>query len=242
VPAAPAFDLPPLFQLVTLREVGDAFQHASTKALELGAGTLVVVGRFDLVELAVVLEPDEPLAAARRVFFAGMTALMGALSALAPPQRPITIEWPGTLLVDGGLVGGGRLGWPTGTPEAAVPEWLVFGAMIRAVSMTGVDGGLHPMATALEDEGFDAAGSDRLVEGFARHFMGAIDRLQAAGFASLAADYIARLHPSGEASYALDEHGNLLIRRPARRMERRELGRALETVSWLDPESGAPRM
>jgi len=36
-----------------------------------GAGTLVWVRRYDLVEFAVVLEPDEPLVSARRAFFAG---------------------------------------------------------------------------------------------------------------------------------------------------------------------------
>ena len=48
--------------MVTLREVGDAFAHAKANAAALGAGTLVFVGRFDLAEFAVVLEPDEPLA------------------------------------------------------------------------------------------------------------------------------------------------------------------------------------
>ena len=50
---APALDLPPPFRLVTLREVGDAFAHAKAIAAEAGAGTLVYVGRFDLVEFAV---------------------------------------------------------------------------------------------------------------------------------------------------------------------------------------------
>ena len=70
-PAAPrskALDLPPVFRAVTLREVGDAFKHARTHAAELGAGALVFVGRFDLAEFAVVLEPDEPLRTARRAF------------------------------------------------------------------------------------------------------------------------------------------------------------------------------
>ena len=44
-----------------LREVGDALAHATAIAAEEGAGTLVYVGRFDLAEFAVVLEPDEPL-------------------------------------------------------------------------------------------------------------------------------------------------------------------------------------
>src|SRR5579859_6691149 len=113
-----SLDLPPPFRLVTLREVGDAFIHACVHASELGAGTLVFVGRFDLAEFAVVVEPDEPLASARRVFYAGMTALGDALAALAPPEKPITIEWPDAFCVDGGLVGGGRLGWPDGADES----------------------------------------------------------------------------------------------------------------------------
>src|SRR5499425_2443274 len=62
----PALDLPPPYRLVTLREVGDAFAHARQVAAEEGAGTLVYVGRFDLAEFAVVLEPEEPLKTARR--------------------------------------------------------------------------------------------------------------------------------------------------------------------------------
>src|SRR5215475_6043932 len=71
----PALDLPPPFRLVTLREVGDAFAHATRVAAEEGAGTLVYVGRFDLAEFAVVLEPEEPLKTARRALYAGLTAL-----------------------------------------------------------------------------------------------------------------------------------------------------------------------
>ena len=41
--------------------MGDAFAHATSIAAEQGAGTLVYVGRFDLAEFAVVLEPEEPL-------------------------------------------------------------------------------------------------------------------------------------------------------------------------------------
>src|SRR5437764_13555082 len=137
-------DLPPPFRQVVLREAGDAFAHACARAGELGAGTLVFVGRFDLAEFAVVLEPDRPLAAARLAFYAGMVALGDALAAGAPPEKPIGIEWPDAIQVDRGLVGGGRLAWPDGCGEAAVPEWLVFGAMIRTVSARGAEAALHP--------------------------------------------------------------------------------------------------
>jgi len=68
--SAPELVLPPPFSAVRLREVGDAFAHATSIAAERGAGTLVYVGRFDLAEFAVVVEPDEPLMTARRVFYA----------------------------------------------------------------------------------------------------------------------------------------------------------------------------
>ena len=51
-----------------------------------GAGTLVYVGRFDLAEFAVVLEPEEPLRIARRTFYAGMAALADALAAMRRPR------------------------------------------------------------------------------------------------------------------------------------------------------------
>ena len=99
-------DLPPGYREVALRELGDALAKAIEIAPEAGAGTLVWVGRFDLVELAVVLEPDEPLATARRAVFAGMNAAADALAAYCPPERPIEFAWPDSILFGGGLVGG----------------------------------------------------------------------------------------------------------------------------------------
>src|SRR4029453_15977201 len=103
--------------LVTLREVGDAFAHATRVAAEEGAGTLVYVGRFDLAELPVGLEPEGPLKPARRPLYAGLTALADALAVHAPPERPITFDWPDGVRVNGGLVGGARLAWPGGAGE-----------------------------------------------------------------------------------------------------------------------------
>src|SRR5262245_40317561 len=168
--SAQALDLPPGFRLVTLREVGDAFAHARANAAELGAGTLVYVGRFDLAEFAVVLEPDEPLRTARRAFYAGMAALADALAAHAPPEKPIACVWPDAITVDTGLVGGGQLAWADGA-EDEPPQWLVFGGMIRTVSMGESEPGLMPLSAALEEEGFSDINSGALVESFSRHFM-----------------------------------------------------------------------
>ena len=238
----PALDLPPPFRLVTLREVGDAFAHAKTVAPEEGAGTLVYVGRFDLAEFAVVLEPEEPLKTARRTLYAGLAALADALAVHAPPERPITFDWPDAVRVDGGLVGGGRLAWPEGADENAPPPWLVFGAVIRTVAMADEEPGVRPLSAALDEEGFDDLDSGRLVESFARHFMVAVDAWQEQGFGAVASNYLARLPPESGVRRDLADNGDLLLRRMGNAaVERRPLLPALAQPSWLDPATGGPR-
>jgi hypothetical protein len=238
----PAPNLPPPFSLVTLREIGDAFAHAQAIAPEAGAGTLVHVGRFDLSEFAVVLEPDEPLASARRAFHVCMVALYDALLVHAPPERPIEIRWPDAIFVDGGLVGGGRLAWPAGTAESSVPDWLVFGASIRLVALSKEEAGLRPLATALEQEGFDDVGSGRLVESFARHLMLALDSWRAGELAAVTRQYVDRLQLEKGAVPSLAREGDLLVRwRGKAEPDRHSLAEALATPSWLDPTTGGPR-
>lgn len=242
-PFADVLDLPPPFTPVSLREAGDAFAHAVAIAPEAGAGTLVHVGRFDLAEFAVVLEPDEPLRTARRAFYAGMVALYDALLAHAPPEKPITIDWPGTMRVDGGLVGGARFAWPTGAAEDEPAPWLVFGAMIRTVAMSDKEPGLRPLGAALEEEGFDDLGSGRLVESFARHLMVIVDAWQERGFAAVARQYLPQLAPEPSVRRDIDENGDLLVRRMGKvEAERRALVSALATPAWLDPATGGPRL
>jgi biotin-(acetyl-CoA carboxylase) ligase len=241
MPFKPALELPPVFRLVTLREVGDAFAHATANAANLGAGTLVFVGRFDLAEFAVVLEPDEPLRSARRAFYAGMTALADALAAHAPPEKPIAFNWPDAIQIDGGEVGGGQMAVAEG-PEDQPPLWLVFGGMIRTVSMVEGDPGLRPLSAALEEEGFDDFDSARLVESFARHLMMRFDAWQEYGFSAVSRDYLARLPKQKDMQYTIGDNGDLLSRRRGNsEIDRQRLTAALKTPTWLDPKTRGPR-
>ena len=241
-PSKPALDLPPPFRLLTLREAGDAFAHATRVAAAEGAGTLVHVGRFDLVEFAVVLEPEEPLRTARRALYAGLAALADALAVHAPPEKPLSFDWPDAVRVDGGLVGGGRLAWPPDADEDEPPPWLVFGAMIRIVAMGEDEPGLRPLSAALEEEGFDDLGSGSLVESFARHLMVAVDAWQQQGFGEIARSYLARLAPEPGVRREIDDNGDLLVRRLGRsEVERRSLVPALAQPAWFDAATGGPR-
>jgi biotin-(acetyl-CoA carboxylase) ligase len=236
-PFTPGLDLPPAFREVGLREAGDAFAHAQAIAGKEGAGTLVWVRRFDLIEFAVVLEPEEPLAAARRVHYAGMSALYDALAVHAPPDKMIQFSWPDAIIVDGGLVAGAQLGWPEETAENAVPPWLVFGAMVRAVIMGAGDPGLRPDAASLEEEGFDELGSGRLIETFARHMMAWIDTWQADGFQPIAKHYLERLPSEEPVERSIDGTGDLLVRKKGRaETTKRALVPALAKRDWYDRE------
>jgi biotin-(acetyl-CoA carboxylase) ligase len=241
-PFAPELDLPPPFTLVTLREVGDAFAHAVEIAAESGAGTLVYVGRFDLAEFAVVLEPDEPLRTARRALYLGMAALIDALLTHAPPEKPVEIDWPDAIRVDGGLIGGGRLAWPQGASEDEPPDWLVFGAMIRTVSMSDGEPGLNPLVAALEEEGFSDMTAGALVESFARHLMVHTDAWQEQGFGVVAKEYLQRLPRDKGMRRDIEESGDLLLRRMGKvEVDRKKLKPLLAAPSWLDPKTRGPK-
>ena len=242
VTSAAKLDLPPPFTLVTLREVGDAFGHAVEIALEQGAGTLTYVGRFDLAEFAVVLEPDEPLRTARRTLHLGMVALIDALLSYAPPERMVEIEWPDTIRIDGGLVGGGRIAWPQDAREDEPPAWMVFGAMIRTVSMSDTEPGLNPLSAALEEEGFTDLTAGALVESFARHLMVHNDAWQEYGFEAVTKEYVKHVPRDKGVRRDIDENGDLLVRRMGKAdVERRKLGPLLATPSWLDPNTRGPK-
>ena len=131
--------------------------------------------------------------------------------------------------------------WSDG-PEDEPPEWLVFGAMIRTVSMAEGDPGLRPLSTAIEEEGFDEAGAAELVGSFARHLMVQIDAWQEFGFKEIAKTYLTRLAPETGVRRDIDDNGDLLVRRMDKpEAERRSLVAALAKHSWLDPATRGPR-
>lgn len=239
-----SLDLPPGFRTVPLRESGDAFAHACRTAAEEGAGTIVWVRRFDVAEFAVILEPEEPLKVARKAFFLGMNALADAVATHTPPDRAVAIAWPDALRFDGGLIGGGRLGWPKRASEDEPPAWLVFAAIVRVAFTDVVEPGRVPNAAALDEEGFEGGGPALIVETFARHLMRQVDIWQHQGFGPVAADYVARLARERPADrLSLDGAGNLVTRRIVGDLESRsDLLAGLRAVAWLDRDTGAPKL
>lgn len=238
-PLETGLHLPPGFTAVGLRELGDAFEKACEIAADRGAGTLVWTRRFDLVEVAVVLEPEEELATARRAIFAGMNAAADALAAFCPPEKPIVLAWPDTILLDGGLIGGMQLAWPEQAPETEPPDWMVLGLMMRLM-MSAAPASRD--RTSLEAEGFDMLEPAELIGSFARHLMVHFDTWHEKGFTPVGAAYLSRLSPEKGTRRGIDANGDLLIHRPGKTgpAERRPLVPALAECCWLDPSTREP--
>ena len=244
----PDLDLPPAFTCLFAPEGAGAFATACARAGAHGAGALVLANRPGVVDIAVVLEPEEPLRSARRAFFPCMAALVEAVGAVGPPDKAVTIGWPDTLFFDGARLGGSRLGWPSGIGEDAIPGWLVFGATVIAAKDGAADPGLTPGSTSLAEEGFEASDEMAMIAFFARCLLRRFDVWEQNGFDAATSLYLRRLDGSapcdpgaGPSHSAIDASGDLLVTK-AGEISRFPLLPALHVVSWLDAATGLPRL
>lgn len=233
-------DLPPGFSVVGAREEADAFALACGVADREGAGTLVWSASNDCLDLAVVLEPDEPLRTARRAFVAGMVALADAVSSEAPPEKPVALGWPDEVRFDGARLGGGRLGWPSGCADDEAPAWLVFSGTLIASKARAGDPGLTPGSTSLEEEGVRRDAHPAVVEAFARYLMKSFHAWREDGFDALAARYLARLASTGPGGPRTGQGSGGVA--PDLSFSPEPLAALLRVPSWLDRATGAPRL
>lgn len=235
--ARTALDLPPAFTSFTPSAGIDAFAFACREADRMEAGALVWTPGRDRLDFAVVLQPEEPLATARRAFLVCMDALVHAVASVAPPDKPLRIDWPDTIRFDGARLGGGRLGWPSGAGEDAEPAFLVFGATLIASKAETGDPGLTPDSTSLEEEGFEPDCGVALVEAFARHLLRGFDTWQEHSFEAAVIGFLERLSGRYDRDAKLDAVGNL-----AGAEARLDLLPALRAPAWLDERTGSPRL
>lgn len=235
-PTAPLM-LPPLYR--ALRLEGEApLDMARARAAELGAGTLLHAERPGGLSLAVILEPETPLAEARCAFYAGMSALAEAVAAQCPPDRSVTVAWPDTLLYDAARLGGGTLIWPEAA-EDAVPDWLVFGGELIRDRGDLLEPGRFPGSTSLAEEAIGPVPA--LIERFASHLMRNFDTWSALGFAAMMERYLRRLQPP-ERAHRIGRDGALAEGTAGDLMVRRALAPALAARAWFDPARGGPRL
>lgn len=234
-----ALVLPPLFEAVFIADPSDVHAHACRIAAQSGAGTLVYAISEETVALAIVLEPDKPLVAARLAFFAGMAAMGDSLAFHCVPERQVAFAWPDEFLFDLARLGGARLAVPEGTDDDDVPEWMVFSVELIHARPSLADPGAYPGSTSLVEEEFDPP--EAIIESFTRHLMRAFDAMATEGMSAVTTAYLERLQANTDRDWMIDGRGDLLQRgEPGAAPTRQSLSNGLAACRWYNPVRKAP--
>jgi len=192
-----------------------------------GAGDVIWSQEDAHAGLAVVMEPDVPLARAVEMLPLGVVACGDCLAALAPPKVAITFGWPGIIFANDGSVAQVSLAADRAASEDSVPAWLVLGVEVRLTHRPGApEPGHDPSVTTLSEEGCPDLTSEELIESYSRHFLTWMDTWNNDGFAPIHNAWTQRAD-ARERSFTdagggggvsgtfvgLDEHGNLVLKR-----------------------------
>jgi biotin-(acetyl-CoA carboxylase) ligase len=167
---------------------GPALEHAVMRA-EQGCDAGLVAWRTTRlrVEAALVFAPDVALKDAVAMLPLCGVGFQNALGALAPPEVAVHLGWDGALLVNLADVGRFRMLAASSEPDA-VPDWLVVGFDI-ARDTDSDRPGETPNQTTLVAEGCTEIAPGHLVEAWARHTLGWINRWENEGTRPLHAEW-----------------------------------------------------
>lgn len=189
-------ELPSVYDLIVLAGERDPVARATELARERVAdGTLLWADRPDLLSLALLLEPEQDLAATCRVWHTFVVAVGDALGGLTAAAYPLHFRFPDKLLFDGFELARVRCVWPEGTGPGDVPPWVVFG--LEAQVHEPVESGVQPGRITLVGAGA-AEPSARFVEAVARQFLYWLERLERQGFEVVRKVWNQRLEGRGQ--------------------------------------------
>ncbi|ESR22870.1 biotin/lipoate--protein ligase family protein [Lutibaculum baratangense] len=224
--------LPPLLSGRSVKTPARPFEAAveAARTGEAGGGDVVWGRDAAHFMMALVLEPDTPRRRAIEMLPVAVAALTDALASLAPPETSVTVDWPNTVRVNGGRVGGVRIAV---SPEAAlddIPLWMVVGMDIALMRQgSRADPGLEPDVTDLHEEGCGEITRTDLVEAASRHMLARVHEWEAEGFAPAHRTLMSRMPEPGS---------TLELHHEGRRYEGRFLGLAEHGDLVLGTSSG----
>ncbi|MEZ5844335.1 MAG: biotin/lipoate--protein ligase family protein [Hyphomicrobiaceae bacterium] len=196
--ADPCF--PPLLTAEGVNAPNEPFAEACRRAAlgRLEAGDCLWARNTARAALAVVLEPEVPLAHAIQMGPLMQAAVVDALGALMPPQVAVTIRWPNLILLNGGVAGRTRIAAPRDTPADAVPDWLVVGfELVVSSDGNGREPGEDAGRTTVAEEGASDLDRTRILESVAAHFLTWLDTWSEDGFRGLGEHWIGRVDGYG---------------------------------------------
>ncbi|HKJ07993.1 MAG TPA: biotin--[acetyl-CoA-carboxylase] ligase [Gammaproteobacteria bacterium] len=202
-------DLPPLYELVNLEETPDVCAEAIRLA-EQGAdeGTLVwahrqAAGRADHqggwlgtpggLLCALILRPEMPVSTAAEVVLVAVVSLGAALADVVSPMTRLSYRWPGSVLLNEGKAA--KVWLEMGPVFNDQSPWCVLGVGVNIVRPPPA---LGFAAASVEEEGDCRISPTDVLEHFARHFLGWINRWAEEGFDPVRTAWLQRAGGMGE--------------------------------------------
>ncbi|MGD9508539.1 MAG: biotin/lipoate--protein ligase family protein [Geminicoccaceae bacterium] len=190
--------LPPAFQLVGLDRETAAFERA-VRAAPRGVedGTVYRSERDDLLDMALVLEPEAPAADVLDAVYVLAIAGCEALARTVPPGISVTCAWPGELLLAGARAGGVRAAVAPTAGQTMPPPWLVLGLCLQLAPLGDLPDRL-PDRTSLAEQGAGDVAAAALLEALSRAFLHWAGRWREEGPAAVYAGWNRLCYRRGE--------------------------------------------
>jgi BirA family biotin operon repressor/biotin-[acetyl-CoA-carboxylase] ligase len=190
-----------------------------------GAGDIYWSRSEDRLSMAVVLEPDVPLARAAQVHHVMLVAFGDAFGAISPPEIGVHYRWPGDILVNDAKSGEVTAFAPAGCEAGDEPDWMVCALDVNiTLDLSPPDPGERMDSTTLHEEGAGEVDRTQLAESVSRHFLTWIDTWTHDGFKPVHENWVGRMAGDGKPvtvrdgartltgrMTGMDEDGNLLF-------------------------------
>lgn len=177
---------PPLLHATSVDAAPGPFARAARLAHKekAGAGDVLWSRSTSKAEMAIILEPDVPLAQAQQMAPLSMLAMGDALGGLCPPQVSVHFRWPRDILINGARAGGVTLMAPHCQADE-VPRWLVVGMSLQIIhDNADVEPGKQLDRTCLVEEGIGAdLTRNDIVQSLASYWMAGLNNWQDEGLA-----------------------------------------------------------
>lgn len=218
---------PPLLSGRAVHDGQSAFANACAAGVGGGAraGDVFWSKSQDVLDVAIVLEPECAEAEAQQMLFATMVAFGDSFGAIAPPEIGVHYQWPNGFRISGASIGRARIAIGT-SGDDGVPRWMVVGLEVRIRPYdTKIEPGHDLLKTTLWDEGAGELDATMLISSFSRHFLTWVNNWTEDGFQPVHSAWLARALGRDELCefawqgkkhkgrfLSIDDEGNLLLK------------------------------
>ncbi len=176
--------LPPLLKAEKVSKEVNVFKKAISSIEKSDTGTVFYSERSDIVDIAILLNPEINKNKCNQIIYVMMVAAGDAIGALAPPEVLVSYSFPGYIYLNRGEAGVINYAIDNQKNDDQIPEWLILGLKLKLKQSENIEQDHpDPSVTSLETEGAGFISRTRMIESVCRHFLAWLNQWEEEGFA-----------------------------------------------------------